>query len=134
MSRLTISILAVVVVAGIVAAAWKPLTERFTANRVYCEYSVTRDGRPETIRGWRDHDRQSGEMLRKHYWWLRTGMKCEELDERGSAHWNPDGSVNDRPTRRAGAKRWEVTAQLEPSMPEWMKDQERWRRALERSQ
>ncbi len=109
--------------------------------------------RRHPYRGW-DTVRRFGTDRTNHgpsvAWYLETGFKAFEQEwHDGEAirttYWNPDGSIawqstgdtiwiplmSEDPDRTHPPWLWGVTAQTEPSMPEWMKDDAKWQAALD---
>ena len=150
----------VLVVLGVVVLvlwAWEPLYDYVSLRRLLVDEATfeviavsqtsvfggdfgTWAGHP--VRGWIMEDRWTGEYGYLVGYYLETGMMA--LDENPtSTVWKLDGAVlcQYRFYDETGAKVkerkysppwwWGVTDQTVPSMPEWMKDDEKWQRALD---
>ena len=98
-----------------------------------------------TVRRWASKKIKYG---RECLWHTTTGFKKAESDwgTGGTLRmtwWRPDGTIfaqwrrhDDTGTevkehKRKGPWLWGVTDQTEPTMPEWMKDDEQWQAALD---
>ena len=77
-------------------------------------------------------------------WYVESGTLASEGDYRNGSpvsvtHWNNDGTVREQrgwrdgvrlPKRTSPPWLWGVTDQTEPTMPEWMQDDEQWQAAF----
>ena len=106
---------------------------------------------PPAVRGWKYESRwsDSKSVIREGIcWYVESGLKVSvhvvEGDTVLTTQWKPDGTVwyqwirgrgHDHvgPNYRTCAPPWlcGVTDQTEPTMPAWMKDDEKWAKALE---
>ncbi len=130
-------VLVVLGVVGVGVAAWEPVWRWASTHR---EYTDTYG-----IRGWRvveqwDRNKQLGRVF---FW--PNGFKMQELElrdsgERRYTQWRPDGTVERQAISYQGTMPnnkeappwlWGVTDQTEPTMPAWMKDDEKWQAALD---
>ena len=76
-------------------------------------------------------------------WYVKSGFKAIEYPagrKSCGTEWSPDGTVLLQVYRNAQGRGqvksnppwlWGVTDQTEPTIPEWMKDDELWAKALE---
>ena len=143
--------LAAVALALVGLGAWRgeALWRWATTSRVYVErhrpffsFFAFSWGGPK-MRGWKQGALwpDSGLGL---LWYVDSGFKAEEYFIRDGnvyiTRWRPDGSVLRQDTGiQAGPDQsqetppwlWGVTDQTEPTMPEWMNDDEQWAKALE---
>ena len=99
----------------------------------------------ELLRGFRKARRWSGRLHGPHeMWFLRTGYQSsrrwfEDGERTRWTNWEMDGAVRSQLWYENGTRKerhsppwlWGVTDQTEPSMPAWMKDDEKWQAALD---
>ena len=120
-------------------------TERVYFEEIWCGHEV---------RGWRTYQRQGDYRGAGHrrwvYWFLGNGRKQSEANwSEGYLLWmtewnydgtvhaqfdfvSPDGSLTDSPREKESPPcLWGVSDQTTPSMPAWMKDDEKWQAALD---
>lgn len=146
-SRRARVILVIVVVAGGTLAflAREPLYEWVATERVHFDQTL---GDDLNVRGYRFQKRWGhGGMIRAHGWYTSTGFLRGWIEFRKGrlyrqTTWSPDGTVLNQLSWPLDADNitvdkteppwlWGVTDQAEPSMPAWMKDDAKWRAALE---
>ena len=138
-AKLVLLVLAIAIV-GLSMWAWEPVYWWVMTERVYFHVSTTR-GWMLVKRGTKDD--LFGPCV---VYYVDTGFKKRETEfpARRVTVWNPDGTVlcqfrsgpglsSRDPIERKGSSPWwwGVTDQTSPSMPEWMKDDAKWAKALE---
>ena len=110
---------------------WRRAYWAVVGKRWYWEN--THDEFGELYRGWYLVHRWTGEVSEPCVaWWVDSGYLCEAGDTAtGYTLYRPDGTVLAQNVV-GGARRssppwlWGVTDQTEPSIPEWMRDEEAW--------
>ena len=134
---IALAFLVLALCATTVALWWQPIVWSVTTRRVYFEFT-TESG--EVGRGWELKNRWTVDRVGPYKsWYLSTGYVSNEGSlGRGGSIWHSDGtlleqnavgqdeSVVDEPWL------WGEGDQSEPSIPEWMLDDDEWQAALDR--
>ena len=125
---------------ALVALAWQPLYWLVTTEKRYMEWDYGQ------TRGWQRKDRWTDLIHLEERFRVSTGFKTLSWSNKSDLYvttgWRMNGRLvgqwrivgtggNSMFEERTMPPWWGVTNQTEPSMPEWMKDDEKWAKALE---
>ena len=138
-AKLVLLVLAVAIV-GLGVWAREPVYWWVMTERVWSEHETDRW---VYVRGWERVSRWADDSPNRHrfegkWWYVRNGLLYYHHDAQRrttQTFWDINGSVQCQlqgsELRRSPPWLWGVTAQTKPTMPAWMKDDEKWAKALE---
>ena len=138
-----------VALVGLGVLAWEPVYWWVMTEEVYSEARKVIDGRVEhglrcydTQLKWGPHRFENHGWSREYY--VDSGLLASEryweyAELLWGTEWRPDGTVSFQwrktkdETKYSPPWWWGVTVQTEPSIPELMRDDDKWAKALEAS-